>query len=140
MIRVCGYRKGSTRRSVSSSAVVWIEEMEKTGNARKTLLQHLNVTIFTFGSAGAFLHELQELSQILPLRRRHVPEANSNPSGRTAAGDDAVQGETLDPDLSVGQPQADFDLCPGPYPGRRFHQAAPGAGIGEIPPDRGGGI
>ena len=104
------------------------------------LFQHLDVTIFALGSAGGFLHELEELAKIFPLSGRHATEANSNSSGRTAAGDDPVQRETFDPDLAIGEPQADFNLCPGSDSGRRFHQTASGAGIGEISPDRSGGI
>ena len=104
------------------------------------LFQHLDVTIFALGSAGGFLHELEELAEIFPLSGRHATEANSNSSGRTAAGDDPVQRETFDPDLAIGKPQADFNLCPGSYSGRRFHQTASGASIGEISPDRRGGI
>jgi hypothetical protein len=113
---------------------------EKAGNPRNPLLQHLDVTSFTFGCAGGFLHELEKLPEIFALSGRHAAEANPDARRWTAAGDNAVQGETFDPDLPVREPQAYFNLCPGSYAAGRFHQASSGTGVGEIPPDRGGGI
>ena len=53
-----------------------------------------------------------------------------------AAGNDAAQSKPLDPDLPIGQPKTDLHFRSGFDRACRFDQAAPHAGVGQIPPDR----
>src|SRR5271165_7617609 len=104
------------------------------------LFQELKIAVFSGESAGGFLDEFHELTQVVALGRDHALEANSDAVGGTAASDDSAQGEALHPNLVVGEPEADFYFRSGPDWRSRFNQASADAGIGEIAPDRGGSV
>src|ERR1700690_3767402 len=84
------------------------------------------------------LHELQELAQGFALSRLHVGEFYPYPEAGIGAGDDAVQHQPLDPDLSAGDPETDLDFRAGLHHGWSFHQASAEAGIGQVAPHRRG--
>src|SRR5579863_199935 len=101
------------------------------------LLQKLEVSVFGVRAAGSFLDKLQELPEIVTLFCCHGIKAQTNPIRRAAAGDDSTEGKAFDPDLAVGNPQADLDLCALAHRAGGLDQASADAGIGKISPDRG---
>src|SRR4029077_13358353 len=54
---------------------------------------------------------------------------------RPVAGYDSAQRKTFDPNLSVGNPEPDFNFRPGLDRARGFDQTSGDAGVGKVTPD-----
>src|SRR4029077_10625840 len=68
------------------------------------------------------------------LRRLHASEANAH-AGMSTSSHDAVQRETLHPDLAAGQPKTDFYLGARSHGAGGFYQTATQAGVGQVAPN-----
>src|SRR4029077_19553954 len=74
------------------------------------------------------------------LGRNHAVKADAHSVVGATASNDARNSESLDPDFSVGQPEADFHLGSGLDRGSGFDEASTDAGVGEVTPDGRGGV
>jgi hypothetical protein len=72
-------------------------------------LQLCQITVFAVVTVGGTFDELQEMTQIFPLGGFEFGEFNADTERWAALGHDPGKNESLDPDLSIRQPEADFD-------------------------------
>ena len=107
------------------------------GSRRYGLFEELEIAAFAARHAAGLLHILQELTQIVALRRLQASEANANPGGGGASRHDSAERKALDPDFPARDPKPNLDFCPALHRSCRLDQAPSDTGITQVPPDRG---
>src|ERR1700738_2642194 len=111
-----------------------MKKAENNAGWLRGLLQEIQVAVLTARYACGLLHKLEELAQTLSLRRLHAGPVNAHP-GTSTSSYDAVQRETLHPDLAAGKPKADFYFGVRSYGAGSFYQTATHAGVGQVAPN-----
>ena len=89
---------------------------------------------------GRAFDEFEEMTQVFAFSGFEFGKLDAHAKGWTALGDNSGKDESFDPDLSIGQPEADFDGYTGRYGCGGLDEASPDAGVGQIPPDRDCGV
>src|SRR5438094_766728 len=83
------------------------------GSRRYGLFEELEIAAFAARHAAGLLHILQELTQIVALRRLQASEANANPGGGGASRHDSAERKALDPDFPARDPKPNLTLLGG---------------------------
>src|ERR1700678_2931463 len=99
----------------------------------------MQVSAFAAGILGGFHGVLEELAKAFALGRLHAAKAHAD-TGRSATRDDSAEGEAFDPDLAVGDPQADLVVGASSNRAGGLNEASAHASIAEISPYWGGGL
>src|ERR1700680_1024935 len=106
-----------------------------------TLAFHLRqIAVLDVVALGRAFDEPEKVTQIFAFCGFKLGEFDTDAERWAALGNDSGQDETLDPDLSIGQPETDFYVYSGRHGRGGLHETSTQPGVGQIPPDRYGRV